>query len=224
MATASWLFPKDTVKFLKDLEKNNNRDWFKEHKTRYETAVRDPAEEFAERMAAALSDLTGTEQISKIFRIYRDVRFSKDKTPYNCHVHISFFSPENMKVTARGCGTPHWFFGLETRRLVVGAGVFDFDKDELARYRKRVEGKEGEQLQKLLDRLAKKGITMHEPALKRVPKGFDADHPREALLRRKGLAVWNELGQPTLATQGNVVGLCRTAFKELRPVVDWLAR
>ena len=223
MATSVWHFPKETVKFLKDLKKNNNRDWFNENRKRYESAVRDPAEEFAERMTAAMSELTGAEITSKIFRIHRDVRFSKDKTPYNAHVHITFYSPENKKLTAQGCSTPHWYFGLDTERVVLGAGVFGFEKDELIRYRQRIDGKEGETLQKLLDKLTKKGLTMHEPALKRVPSGFDKEHPRGALLRRKGLAVWNNIGKPSLASEGNLITLSRKTLKEMQPLVDWLA-
>lgn len=220
--TSSWAFPKDTVKFLKDLDKNNNRDWFKENKQRYESAWRDPAEEFAELMAVSLSELTGAEQVSKLFRIYRDVRFSKDKTPYNTHVHISFFNPERKQAAANGGCTPHWFFGLETDRVVLGAGAFDFDKVTLARYRQRVDGKDGERLQKLVDKLAKQGATLHEPALKKVPPGFGKDHPRGELLRCKGLVVWKNLGKPALASEGNLIALCKKEFKVLKPVNDWL--
>lgn len=220
---ADWHFPKETLKFLKDLHKNNNRDWFKDNKSGYEQHWRDPAEEFAELMSAGLETLTGQHHESKIFRIHRDVRFSKDKTPYNTHVHISFFEPEKKSRTATGCSAPHWLFGLETDRLVLGAGIFGFEKDELMQYRQRIDGKDGEKLQKILNSQIKKGLTLHEPELKRVPKEFDADHPRGELLRRKSLVVWKDLGKPAIACEGNLVAECSKTFKTLKPVVDWLS-
>ena len=78
----TWCFPKETLSFLKNLKTNNNRDWFTKHKTDYEQTIKKPAEEFCPLMTEALSDLTGLPHKAKIFRIYRDVRFSKNKAPY----------------------------------------------------------------------------------------------------------------------------------------------
>ena len=107
----TWCFPKETLSFLKDLKTNNNGDWFTKHKTDYEQTIKKPAEEFCPLMTEALSDLTGLPHKAKIFRIYRDVRFSKDKAPYNDHLHISFL-PDLPKGPPLG-----WHFGLEPGRL-----------------------------------------------------------------------------------------------------------
>ena len=84
-------FPKAGTKFLKDLEKNNNREWFEENKPIYKTKLETPAKAFKDGMCEALGELTGSLMGGKIYRFYRDVRFSKDKTPYHTHIRMSFF-------------------------------------------------------------------------------------------------------------------------------------
>lgn len=101
-------FPNETVNFLKALKKNNDRNWFNENKSRYEDAIKRPAEEFSDEMATRLRRLTGFAFKSRIFRIHRDIRFSKDKTPYNTHLHIGFIPQTNKP------SPPAWFFGLDT--------------------------------------------------------------------------------------------------------------
>ena len=113
------------LKFLKSLKTHNNRDWFQENKKTYEAEIKDPTKIFAAEMADALEKLTGDAQKSKVFRINRDIRFSKDKTPYNTHVHISW-----MPQTPAGVA-PAFMFGLGTDYLTLGCGVFEFDKDAL---------------------------------------------------------------------------------------------
>ena len=84
-------FPKENLGFLRALKENNNRNWFNENKDRHERAVKGPAEQFCGEMTTRLRRLTRIEHGSKIFRIHRDVRFSKDKTPYNSPVMKSEF-------------------------------------------------------------------------------------------------------------------------------------
>ena len=84
------LFSPETLKFLRALKKNNTRDWFHENKAWYEAAWKTPANAFIEAMCFRLQAETDTEHSAKLFRIHRDIRFSKDKTPYNSHLHILF--------------------------------------------------------------------------------------------------------------------------------------
>ncbi len=211
----SWHFPAETVAFLADLRDNNNRDWFNENKSRYQRAFRHQAEAFVDPMTAALTDLTGVAHKSKIFRIYRDVRFSKDKTPYNAHLHISFLPTDPAAPSA-------WFFGLDPDGLVLGAGIFAFEKAALIRYRDRVAGIDGEELVEIIDTLTRRGMHLGAPELKRVPTGYPAEHPRADLLRRKGMAVWHDFKDTKSATRGDLVATCGKTFATLKPLCDWL--
>ena len=94
---SDWCFPGEAVQFLQDLKNNNTRDWFTQNKSTYEQVIKQPAQAYCELMCAELTSLTSMPHQSKIFRVHRDVRFSKDKTPYNAHLHISFFPDDAIR-------------------------------------------------------------------------------------------------------------------------------
>jgi uncharacterized protein (TIGR02453 family) len=136
------------------------------------------------------------------------MRFSKDKTPYNTHLHISFL-PNGIK--------PAWMFGLAPDYLTLGVGNFRFEKSELEAYRARVAGRSGIKLTKNLKALIAK------PELKRVPREFPQDHPRAELLRQKSLLVWMDIKNPKAATKPSIIDACSKNYRTLKPVFDWLA-
>ena len=124
----------------------------------------------------------------KVFRIYRDVRFSKDKSPYNPHLHILWSAGQPT--------TPAWFFAVEPEGLWMGMGLLGLSGDLLTRYRRFIDS-HGDAFTAALGALAKSHGTAvssfgPEP-LKRVPKPYDPDHPHGELLRRKGLALGADL-------------------------------
>ena len=212
-----WAFPAETLAFLRGLQADNTRESFAANKAVYETAFRAPAAAFSTQMAAALSKMTGTEHTAKVFRIHRDLRFSKDKTPYNTHLHIGF-------TAEGGLGGLGWFFGVNPDQLSFGVGVLGFGKSELETYRQRVASAEGEDLRHILKSLAAQGGRIGEPELKRVPGGFAADHPQADLLRRKGLAAWIDETDPQRIEEPGIVESCLAAFKLLQPLHGWLTQ
>lgn len=216
MAEETFCFPSETVPFLNDLKANNNREWFNAHKATYTSAIKQPAETFADVLLPHLEQVAGEPLQAKIYRMYRDVRFSKDKTPYNSHLHISFMPPGHGE-------TPiGWFFALETDRIILGAGAFQFGKQDLITWRNRVAGPDGERLATLIDDLRQNGARLSDPSLKRVPSGFDEDHPREALLRCKGFSIWHDIMDTGLAERPDLVPEIVERFKAFRPVMDFL--
>ncbi|MFV1493968.1 DUF2461 domain-containing protein [Phaeobacter sp. JH18-32] len=207
----------DALQFLRDLKANNTKDWFTAHKTTYEHCIKDPTKVFAAHMESALGALTGQPHSSKIFRIHRDVRFSKDKTPYNAHIHVTL-RPE--RTTAQ---PPMWFFGLSPEKLTLGCGVFQYDNEALANFRRAMAGPKGAELIALTDELRASGIRIGEPDLKRVPKGFDKDHPNEVALRRKGFAAWIDITDTAFVTEPDLVERSTATFQKLIPVFDLLS-
>ena len=170
--------------FFGQLAKNNTRQWFEAHKPDYTDNIKKPALLLAEIMADELRRLTGKSHAPKLFRIHRDVRFSKDKTPYNAHLHLMWSSGSD--------GAPVWFFGSAPDYLTVGMGVMGFRGAGLTRFREFVD-REGDALAALLADVKATNDTRlsdwgPEP-LKRVPKPFAPDHPQADLLRRKNLVV-----------------------------------
>ncbi|MGI9424301.1 MAG: DUF2461 domain-containing protein [Hyphomicrobiaceae bacterium] len=221
LAPTKWCFPKGTVPFLTKLRANNNREWFTQNKADYERDVLEPGADFCELMTVEFEKLTGKTHNFKIFRVHRDVRFSKDKTPYKAHLHILFRPAEGGD---GGLGVPAWFFGLEPDKLVLGAGIFGFEKSALDTYRQRVAGPEGKRLQTAITKLQSKDFRLRDPQLKRVPQGYAADHERADLLRHKGLTIWaDHAGGPKAAVAPKLVTSCAGMYRQMKPVFDWLS-
>ncbi len=209
-------FPPETVEFLKALNANNNRDWFQANKKTYEQDYKKPARTFSAAMTGELELLTGIPHSSMVFRINRDLRFSKDKTPYNAHLHISFIPKCDQ------ASPPCWFFGLDTERLTLGAGVFGFDKTLLEAFRDRINSPDGDVLEKHLKSLRSEGIRISDPDLQRVPAGYPKDHRHADLLRHKGLSAWSDFQGTDAAIGNGMMTSCLNAFTRLRPLFDWL--
>lgn len=210
-------FDPEALRFLDDLNANNTREWFAANKKTYETQIKHPAAAFAEALAISLGDLVGVGHTPKVFRIHRDVRFSKDKTPYNTHVHISF-TPDVAQETP-----PMWFFGLDTKKLTLGCGVFGFEKAALNAFRDDMAGPRGVELIQLAKALGALGLRISEPALKTVPRGYDKDHPNAEALRRKGFSAWKDIQDRAFVTQPNLVRDCIKEFEQLLPVYRFLS-
>ena len=167
MAFAGWAI--EAIEFYEGLEADNSKVYWQDHKAVYDRHVKAPMEE----LLAELADEFGT---GKIFRPYRDVRFSADKTPYktNCAATI-------------GSG----YISFSADGLSVGGGLYMPDPKALARYREAVDNeKSGVELVKIVAALRKEGYdTMAHEVLKTAPKGYPKDHPRIELLRYKGIAM-----------------------------------
>ena len=202
MAFSGW--PVEAVEFYEGLEADNSKVYWQDHKATYEQQVRGPMEE----LLAELADEFGP---GKLFRPYRDVRFSADKTPYktNCAATIG-----------RG------YVSFSADGLSVGGGLYMPDAATLQRYRTAVDrDKSGGQLAEIVAALHKAGYqTMAHEVLKTVPRGFDKDHPRIDLLRHKGIAMMKSLPVGawlgTAKAKDRVISTLRAGV----PLNDWLTR
>lgn len=208
-------FPQDAFRFLAGLKANNSREWFTENRQRYETSLRWPAEAFAAALCNGLEEMTGAAHRAKIFRIHRDVRFSKNKTPYNAHLHIGFM-PE------REASAVGWYFGMYPKKVTLGAGVFALEKETLSRFRQRLDSEDGDELRAICETLLNAGFRLSEPELKRVPPPFPADHRNADNLRRKSLAAWRDFVDADWLTGPKAVSTCFETFRTLTPLNNWL--
>jgi uncharacterized protein (TIGR02453 family) len=172
-------------RFFADLARNNSRDWYEPRKALYTEEIRKPALLLADMLAEDLSRLTGTALTPKLYRIHRDVRFSKDKTPYNPHLHIGLQQ-------AGGDAAAGWFFGSSPDYLVLCAGLPGLSGAALTGYRGFVDT-EGEDLAEAIAEAARSvGANLSHwgaAPLKRVPKPYPPDHPQAELLKRKSLVL-----------------------------------
>ena len=192
--------------FLAELDANMSRDWFEAEKPRYETGLKRPALALLDDLAPRLAALTGETVTTKLFRPHRDVRFSKDKTPYTTHLHMMWALESEARQS------PVFFFGIGLDYVTAGAGMMGFDKPVLEDWRKVVDLDTG-RIQAVLAAAEADGFRRREPDLKRVPAPYPADHPAGDLLRLKGLTLSHELGVAAVLPEDLMA-----AFEALWPV------
>lgn len=202
MAFSGW--PEAALDFYEGLEADNSKTYWTANKAVYESAVHGPMAELAAELEPDFGD-------TKIFRPYRDVRFSKDKSPYK---------------TACGAMIGDCYVRLSAAGLAAGNGMYMMTPDQLDRYRKAVaDDSAGAELEAVITAVTDQGITVHgRDRLKSAPRGYPAGHPRIELLRNKGLIAWKEWPfEPWLATAAAKARLIAfmTASK---PLADWLAK
>jgi len=203
----------DAQAFLSDLSGNNNRDWFTSQKSRYESALKAPALLLLDQVAHDLGRLSGQTLTPKLFRPHRDLRFSKDKTPYHTHLHMLWMiGPNNRQ-------QPALFLGISPDYVKVGGGIMGFDKSALTDWRTAVDGRFGDNMRQTLDDLATAGLAPDLPELKRVPAPFDKDHRHTDLLRRKSLTLWRDVPPPQFATPQTAMS---ETFTALHPMLTLL--
>ena len=200
----------DAQTFVRALARDNTRDWFLAHKTDYDTKLRAPALALLDELTPKLAKLSGCSVTPKLFRANRDVRFSRDKTPYHTHLHMMWTFETGTRQD------PAMFFGVDQDNVTVGTGMMEFSKPVLADWRKMVD-LDGAYIAGKLKQLTDKGYAPWDPKLKRVPPPFDKDHPHGALLRQKGLVV---TGSPALS--GDLMADLDMAFTDLWPLSDML--
>lgn len=206
MAFRGW--PVEAVEFYEGLQADNSKPYWQDHRDVYEQCVRAPMEQL-------LSELADEFGPGKLFRPYRDVRFSADKAPYktNCAATL-------------GRGVGQAYISVSADGLSVGGGLYMPDPATLQRYRTAVDReKSGAELASIVAGLHAAGYqTMAHEVLKTAPKGFPKDHPRIELLRHKGIAMMKEwpvgawLG--TAKAKDRVVSTLRAGV----PLNEWLTR
>lgn len=194
-------FEPETFAFLENLAANNSKEWFEANKGDYQRAVKKPADRFRPALQEALEEITGRALASKQFRINRDLRFSKDKTPYNTHIRMAFW-PTGTAFEGKDAQPPSFFLSIEAAHIRFGTGCMAFSKPVLGKYLSALETGSGDEVAALLAQLQKKGFEVSEPDLAKAPRGFPKDHSHAELARHKGLGVWKSLPD-TEAVLGN---------------------
>jgi uncharacterized protein (TIGR02453 family) len=212
------------ARFFKALAKHQDRDWFAAHRDEYDAGWLAPMKALLAAVREKLAPRYAHEEIAapNVFRIHRDVRFSKDKSPYKTHIG-GYLGVAGSNVGPSGAAA--LYVHVAADELFVGAGQYMMDGEQLKRFRAAVDDpKRGAELAKLLTALGRAGFTVesHEQT-QRVPRGFDPDHPRADLLRRKGLFVGFPDLDRKLLTSPKLVDWIVTHARKPVALVEWLA-
>ncbi len=217
-------FPRGTAEFLRGLTKNNDKAWFDANRDAYEANYVEPARSFVAAIGPRLKKTSPTVEFSpkvngSLFRINRDVRFSKDKTPYKNHIDLWFWHGDR-----RGWGSPGFFFRMYADRLILGSGMHKFEKPQLEAYRKAVvDDRAGRALAEAVDHVRAAGpYEIGGATRKSVPRGFDAKHERAAFLLHDGLHASLDTKPGKVVGTPAFVDYCVGHFQAMWPISRWL--
>jgi uncharacterized protein (TIGR02453 family) len=216
------MISKDTITFLKNLGKNNNREWLQGHKADFEKAKEDfegLVGDFIGRIAKFDPEVGGLLPETCIFRIYRDVRFSKDKSPYKPNFG-AYISPGGRKSPA-----PGYYFHLEPGHSFLAAGKHNPDPAELLKIRKAIAGDTDGFVKIVNSKSFKKCFgELRGETLKTTPKGFPADHKAIEFLKLKSFMAAIEIPDDKFLVSKEFPTFVAGACKDAKPLVDFMRK
>jgi uncharacterized protein (TIGR02453 family) len=200
------MWPPEALEFLRELEANNDRDWFKANRGRYDSDLVEPA-----RQLAAELDHLGDPHL---FRPYNDTRF-----------HMRPPIKEQLGLAIGYGGAGGYYVELSLDGLLVAAGLHAPASDQLGRYRAAIDdGRRGASFERALAAARAAGLEPAPPGLRRAPRGYPMDHPRIERLRMKEITVYRRHAlEPWLHTRA-AASRIRTELEAARPLVAWLAK
>jgi uncharacterized protein (TIGR02453 family) len=203
-------FPDEGLVFYEGLEADNSKAYWTEHKGDYETYVRAPFQALLDEVAPEFGAV-------KLFRPYRDVRFSADKTPYKTHQGAVVRSEEGVLGA--------WYVQISADGLLVAGGVWKLESDQVARYRRAVtDGVQGPRLAAEVERLTAAGYAIGGDRLTRPPKGFEVDDDLRAdLLLHKSVHAYRQWDPADWLHEPAALDRVRTAWRDFVPLNRWLA-
>ncbi len=187
-------FTEDTFDFLNSLSENNHRDWFTKNKQRYEEFVRIPALNFITRISHDLHTLSPHFMAvpkkvgGSLMRVYRDTRFSKDKTPYKTNIGIQFRHELGKDVHA-----PGYYVHIQSGECFLGAGIWHPDSPTLGEIRTTISKKQNQWIALQKDKKFKSSFYLSGDSLKNPPRGYSADHPLINDIKRKDFIAVKEI-------------------------------
>lgn len=205
---------KETLNFLKNIQKNNNKIWFEENKNQY-LAAKENMEAFVGAVRERLEETDLIEK-AKVYRIYRDVRFSKDKTPYKDYLWGSF---ARLGADRRG----GYSLGIEPGKSAVGGGFYAPNKEDLLRIRKEFEI-DPKRIQKVLnnEKFVKTFGELRGNGVKTAPRGFDPELENIVLIRKKQFYVMHEFSDKEIL-QKDFLDQVMDTYGTIRPYFDYMS-
>jgi uncharacterized protein (TIGR02453 family) len=211
-------FPAEGLAFFSSLQRNNRREWFQPRKAIFEATMKQPMRELVGAVNSAMKNFAPdyvTDPDKAIYRIYRDTRFSKDKTPYKDHVAASF----SRRGDKTGAG---YYFAVSHKEVAIGGGIYMPEPETLRAMRQHL-AERHEEFRKIAGARAVRQLftAVQGEQLTRVPKGFPSDHPAADLLRFKRLMLYVEL-PPDLATTPALYTEVIKHFRAVTPFVEFL--
>jgi uncharacterized protein (TIGR02453 family) len=215
--------PNDYFKFFTELRENNNREWFEDNKARFRASVQEPLSAFVETMAPKLKKISkhivADPRLNggSVFRIYKDVRFSKDKAPYKTHGGVQF-----RHALGKDAHAPGFYVHLDPQEVFYGGGIWAPPSPALLAVREAIRDKATNWKKATASAaFTKRFGGVHGDALSRPPRGFDAGHPLIDDIKRKSFFAMAQ-GKPAAAKKPSFADDVSAAFEDAKPLMKFL--
>jgi uncharacterized protein (TIGR02453 family) len=215
-------FPKEMTTFFRGLKRNNRREWFQPRKETFDLHVKGPMTELVEALNSEFAKFAPqyvTDPKKAIFRIYRDTRFSPDKTPYKTHIAASFRRRGGEQMAVSG-----YYFSISNEQIEIAGGIYHPAPDTTLLVRTHI-AENYEELRRILaDKMLRRRVgALQGDELSRAPKGFDPRHPAIDLIKKKDWILDMEL-EPSLATTPRLRREIADRFRLMTPLIEFLNR
>jgi uncharacterized protein (TIGR02453 family) len=217
-------FTKKTIGFFRGLEKNNTKDWFDQNRDVYDGDVMSPAMGFVKELGEKLKSISpgivaDPRRDKSIFRLNRDTRFGTNKQPYKTHLGIYFWEGKGKKLE-----NPGFYFQLDKSKMMYGVGMHIFPKEMIIPYRDAVtDPVMGGELKKVVAKISKnKDYKLGWVKYKKLPKGYDHDHPNKEYLLFGGIGFLFEEKNPGVLFDKKIIDYSFKIFKDMSPIHKWL--
>jgi uncharacterized protein (TIGR02453 family) len=218
-------FPREFISFFENLKKNNSKEWFENNRKDYEKYILHPSREFVIEMGKKLRriapEITAIPKINKsLFKIHRDVRFSKDKSPYKTYMGIWLWDGSRKRMESSG-----FYLHVENKSILIGVGIKMFPKPILERFRQAVvDKKTGSELKKAVKKISDQGYLVDGKHYKKVPRGYEAEHPNSEFLLYNGLTARIEEKVPDAFFSGAIIDYAYSHYRNMLPLHRWLKK
>ncbi len=215
-------FKCETIEFLTNLRANNTKEWFLAHRSEYEELVLNPSKIFVEEMGEELMALVpNIRAIPKVnhslFRIYRDIRLSKDKTPMKSRIGIVFWRGSGKRLQSAS-----FYIHFSPDELLVASGIRGFSKDSLEGYRDYIKDeKHAKELEDIITKLSAKEFSFPKQKYKRYPRGFDKDYPYAHLSLYASMYAYKSF-KPDAICRDDLNKFLFEIWEDALPLFEWI--
>ena len=219
-------FSPDALKFLRGLARNNNKEWFEAHRDAYEAEVRQPMRDLIGEMDARFAKFApemGGDPKRSMFRINRDIRFSKDKSPYKTHAACWFnHRRASSKVGGEAAGgSAGFYFHLQPGQSMVGSGLWMPPRPQLNAIRDAI-AEDPAGFERVVKGMTRRYGGLDDSAvLKRIPRGFSEEHPAAKWLKYQSFTCGRML-EDSEVTSPRLAAMLASDFASMLPLVRWL--
>ena len=216
-------FPTESLDFLNDIRQNNTKEWFEANRDRYDQFILEPSRAFVKEMGEHLQALVPTIQAKpkvngSLFRIYRDIRFPKDKTPIKSRIGVIFWQGIGKRMQSSS-----FYLHFSPDELFFAAGIRGFSRETLIGYRNYIKyDRHREELFQILNNLKSKGYSIPEPSYKRVPREFEPTITHNELTKFSAMYAFKQTPFQEILFSEKIIDHTYKIYEDLLPLQQWV--